>query len=36
MTTNSDLQKKAYDWIMQNAPRTLTNKNIFGTGQETS
>ena len=34
MTSNTDLQKKAYDWILQNAPRTLTNKNIFGSGQE--
>ena len=34
MTTNKDLQQKAYDWIMKNAPRTLTNKNIFGSGQE--
>lgn len=34
MTTNSGLQKKAFDWIMTNAPRTLTNKDIFGTGQE--
>jgi len=33
MTTNSGLQQKAYDWIMKNAPRTLTNKNIFGSGQ---
>ena len=36
MTKNSDVQKKAFDWIMDNAPKTLTNKNIFGTGQETS
>jgi len=36
MTTNKDLQNKAFDWIMANAPRTLTNKNIFGSGQETS
>ena len=36
MTTNSGLQQKAFDWIMANAPRTLTNKNIFGSGQETS
>jgi len=36
MTTNSGLQQKAFDWIMANAPRTLTNKNIFGNGQETS
>jgi len=34
MTTNSGLQQKAFDWIMKNAPRTLTNKDIFGTGQE--
>ena len=36
MTSNKDLQNKAFDWIMANAPRTLTNKNIFGSGQETS
>ena len=36
MTKNSDLQKQAFDWIMKNAPRTLTNKNIFGSGQEKS
>ena len=36
MTSNKDLQNKAFDWIMKNAPRTLTNKNIFGSGQETS
>jgi hypothetical protein len=34
MTTNKGLQQKAFDWIMTNAPRTLTNKNIFGSGQE--
>jgi dephospho-CoA kinase len=34
MTTNSGLQQKAFDWILDNAPRTLTNKDIFGTGQE--
>jgi len=34
MTTNSGLQQKAFDWIMKNAPRTITNKDIFGTGQE--
>ena len=34
MTTSSGLQDLAFDWIMKNAPRTLTNKNIFGTGQE--
>jgi len=36
MTSNKDLQNKAFDWIMKNAPRTLTNKNMFGSGQETS
>ena len=36
MTSNKDLQNKAFDWIMKNAPRTFTNKNIFGSGQETS
>lgn len=35
MTTNKGLQGKAYDWIMQNAPKTLANKNMFGSGQET-
>ena len=34
MTSNKDLQNKAFDWIMKNAPRTLTNKNMFGSGQE--
>ena len=34
MTTDSGLKKKAFDWIMKNAPRTLTNKDIFGTGQK--
>ena len=36
MTSNKGLQQKAFDWIMKNAPRTLTNKDIFGSGQETS
>ena len=36
MTNNKGLQQKAFDWIMDNAPRTLTNKNIFVTGQETA
>lgn len=35
MTKNSDLKKKAYDWIEKNAPRTLTNK-LFDKEQETS
>ena len=30
MTSESGLQSQALDWIRQNAPRTLTNKNIFG------
>jgi len=34
MTSNKDLQKKAFDWIKANAPRTLTNKNIFTSNQE--
>ena len=35
MTTSKGLQSKAYDWIMQNAPETLTNKDMFGSGQGT-
>ena len=35
MTKNSDLKKQAYNWILQNAPKTLTNK-LFDKEQETS
>jgi len=28
------LQKQAHEWIRQNAPRTLSNKELFGTGQK--
>ena len=34
MTTESGLQGQALEWIRQNAPRTLTNKELFGTGQK--
>ena len=30
MTTSTGLHAQALDWIRQNAPRTLTNKNVFG------
>jgi len=30
MTTESGLQGQALEWIRQNAPRTLTNKDLFG------
>ena len=35
MTRDSDLKKQAYNWISQNAPKTLTNK-LFDKEQETS
>ena len=35
MTKNSDLKKQAYKWIMDKAPKTLTNK-LFDKEQETS
>jgi len=34
MTTSSGLHAQALDWIRQNAPRTLTNKNVFGSGKK--
>jgi len=34
MTTSIDLHAQALNWIRQNAPRTLTNKDVFGTGKE--
>ena len=35
MSTESGLQGQALEWIRQNAPRTLTNKELFGTGKKT-
>ena len=34
MTTSTGLHSQALDWIKQNAPRTLTNKNMFGSGKK--
>ena len=35
MTSNKGLQQKAYNWMMDNAPKTLTNK-LFDKEEETS
>jgi len=34
MTTSEGLHAQALDWIRKNAPRTITNRNVFGSGQK--